>query len=365
MKRAIGLVTAMFLAGPLAGVPAARAQSAADQIAAAVAVLPQDLRAGATVVTYDAATGARKVLRQGTNFMECQPKMADGFTRCYNKSLGPRRDLEAKLRAQKKTDEQISAAVAEAVKTGALPAPATAMMSYRGYDKRDRIQNLWVISLPNRTPESVGVSIGSQRDAALEGYGLPWMMLPGTPGAHVMIPINPAVRVSAVTDVAPTEIEQAVLPLPDDLKAGAGVYKYDPKTGERVTLRKGTNAVECTPRGADGFTWCYNVVTAPRRDFSAKLRAQGKADKEVTDSVEAATKAGTLKPTPFGTMSYRLYGKKDRIQLLWVLSVPGATPESIGVSEGSQRDEALKGQGVPWLMLPGTSGAHIMIPINK
>ena len=44
---------------------------------------------------------------------------------------------------------------------------------------------------------------------------------------------------------------------------------------------------------------------------------------------------------------------------------PNATPESIGVSEGSQRDEALKGQGVPWLMLPGTAGAHIMIPINK
>jgi hypothetical protein len=65
-------------------------------------------------------------------------------------------------------------------------------------------------------------------------------------------------------------------------------------------------------------------------------------------------------------MSYRLYGKKDRIQLLWVLSVPGATPESIGVSDGSQRDEAINnGDGRPWLMLAGTPGAHIMIPINK
>ena len=102
-----------------------------------------------------------------------------------------------------------------------------------------------------------------------------------------------------------------------------------------------------------------------RRDFSAKLRAQKKTDKEIQAAVAEATKAGTLKPTPFGTMSYRLYGKKDRIQLLWVLSVPGATPESISVSEGSQRDEALKGQGMPWLMLPGTPGAHIMIPINR
>ena len=37
------------------------------------------------------ATHARKVLRQGTNFLECQPRMADGFTRCYHKGLAPRR----------------------------------------------------------------------------------------------------------------------------------------------------------------------------------------------------------------------------------------------------------------------------------
>lgn len=363
MKRLIRTAAAVLMLAPATA--AAQTPSAGELIADAVHVLPPDLRAGATVVTYDAATGVRKVLRPGTNFMECQPTMADGFTRCYHKSLGPRRDLEAKLRAEKKTDEQIAAAVAAATKAGTLPPSATAMMAYRGYGKRDRIQNLWVISLPNRTPESVGVSIDSQRDEALEGYGLPWMMLPGTPGSHVMIPINPAAKVSAITDVAATEVEQAVLPLPDDARAGATVYKYDPKTGERITLKKGTNVFECTPRGADGFTWCYNAVTGPRRDFSAKLRAQGKTDAAVTAAVEAATKAGTLKPTPFGTMSYRLYGKKDRIQLLWVLSVPGATPESIGVSEGSQRDEALKGQGVPWLMLPGTPGAHIMIPINK
>jgi hypothetical protein len=64
-------------------------------------------------------------------------------------------------------------------------------------------------------------------------------------------------------------------------------------------------------------------------------------------------------------MSCRGYDKRDRIQKLWVMSLPNATPESIGVSEGSQRDEALKGRGVPWLMLPGTDRAHIMIPINK
>jgi hypothetical protein len=209
------------------------------------------------------------------------------------------------------------------------------------------------------------VSTVSQRDAALAGKGLPWMMLPGSPGAHIMIPINPPVSRSTVTDEAPDEVAQATLPLPEDLRPGATVYKYDPKTGERIVLRKGTNFVECTPRGADGFTWCYNKSTASRRDFTAKLRAQGKSEKEITDAASAAVKAGTVRPTPFATMSYRLYGKNDRIQLLWVLSVPGATEETIGVSEGSQRDEAIGGDGRPWLMLPGTPGAHIMIPINQ
>jgi hypothetical protein len=361
MKRICAV--AFILAG-VTGV-AAQMPTVDQQVAEAVQILPVDLRAGATVVTYDAATGARKVLRQGTSFIECQPRMADGFERCYHKSLAPRRDLEAKLRAEKKTDEQIQQAVAAAVKSGTLPQSPKAMMSYRGFDKSDRIQNLWVMSMPNATPESVGVSTASQRDAALAGKGLPWMMLPGTPGAHIMIPINPPVKTSTVTDVAADEIAQATLPLPEDLRAGATVYKYDAKTGERNVLRKGTNFVECQPRGADGFTWCYNTVGAARRDYMAKLRAQGKSDKEVQDAVAAATKDGTLKPSPFGTMSYRLYGKKDRIQLLWVLSVPGATPESIGVSEGSQRDEAIGGDGRPWLMLSGTPGAHIMIPINR
>ena len=363
MQKFIVLAAAVVLASPLTA--AAQTPPASDRITQAVQVLPEDLRAGATVVVYDQASGARQVLRQGTNFIECQPRMDDGFTRCYNKALGPRRDLEARLKAEKKTDKEIQDAVAAAIKAGTLTAPAAGMMAYRGYDKRDRIQRLWVMSLPNATPESAGVSTGSQRDDALEGKGLPWMMLPGTPGAHVMIPINPAVKSSTITDTAADPIAQAVLPLPEDLRAGATVYTYDKATGARSLLRQGTNFVECMPRGDDGFTWCYNKVTAPRRDLQATLRAAKKSDKEIQDAVAEATKAGTITATPFGTMSYRLYGKKDRIQLLWVMSVPNATPESIGVSEGSQRDEALKGQGVPWLMLPGTAGAHIMIPINK
>src|SRR5262245_5748554 len=128
MKHAICAAAAIgLLSGGAAGAQYAPPD---PRIAEAVQILPQDLQAGATVGTYDAGTGARKVRRQGTNFIECQPRMADGFTRCYSKSLAPRRDLEAKLRAEKKTDEQVQQAVAAAVKAGTFPASSPAMMSY-------------------------------------------------------------------------------------------------------------------------------------------------------------------------------------------------------------------------------------------
>ena len=174
---------------PLSAAPA-RAQAADPRIAEAVKPLPEDLKAGATVVAYDKATGARTILRQGKNDIECQPKADDGFVRCYNKILGPRRDLEAKLRAEKKSDKEVTEMVQAAIKAGTIKAPQFGTMSYRYSDDPERIKLLWVMSVPNATPESVGVSTVSQRDAALKGRGMPWMMLPGTPGAHIMIPIN-------------------------------------------------------------------------------------------------------------------------------------------------------------------------------
>ena len=182
---AIGL--GCFVSAP-AGV--AHAQSTDSRIAEALKPLPNDLKDGATVVTYDAVTGARQVLRQGTNAIECQPKAADGFIRCYNKMLAPRRDLEAKLHAEKKSDAEIEAAIAAALKAGTIKPPQFGMMSYRYSDDPKRIKLLWVMSVPNATTESIGVSTVSQRDAALKGEGQPWLMLAGTPGAHVMIPIN-------------------------------------------------------------------------------------------------------------------------------------------------------------------------------
>src|SRR5260221_252651 len=92
---------------PLTASPA-RAQMPDKRIAEALKPLPEDLKAGATVVAYDKATGARQVLKQGTNQIECQPKAEDGFVRGSNKVMAPRRDMEAKLHAQEQTDEVVT-----------------------------------------------------------------------------------------------------------------------------------------------------------------------------------------------------------------------------------------------------------------
>jgi hypothetical protein len=190
MKHLIGFAGVFMLANLL---PAAKAatQSVEAQIAEAVSPLPEDLRAGATVVTYDPESGARHVLRQGTNSEECEPRNPDdGFIRCYNKVTVPRREMEAKLKAEKKSQKEIQAAIADAIKAGTLKVPPFGTMSYRLATKDGVIKHLWVMSVPYATPEQLGVSTVSQRDAALKGHGLPWMMLPGTAGAHIMIPIN-------------------------------------------------------------------------------------------------------------------------------------------------------------------------------
>ena len=158
-------------------------------------------------------------------------------------------------------------------------------------------------------------------------------------------------------------IAQAVLPLPEDLRAGAAVFDYN-DDGQRILLRGGSNHVECKPRDDNGFTSCFGKASAARRDYSQKLSASGLEGEELQAALSKAEAAGEIEPIPFGSMFYRVYDKDDRIQLLWVVMLPNATAEDLGMSLESQRDNSLAGMGRPWMMREGTPSAHLMIPIN-
>lgn len=159
-------------------------------------------------------------------------------------------------------------------------------------------------------------------------------------------------------------IAQALRPLPEDLRAEATVYRYDPATGDRIVLRQGSNQVECSPKDEEGFTRCGPTANAARSDMSAKLRAQDLSDDEVNAALADAETKGLINSRIFGALNYRLFDTPDRIQLLWIVSLPNATPEQLGMPTGAQRSNALMGKGTPWMMDAGTPGAHLMIPIN-
>ena len=185
------LIVVAFIGSPLAGQTSVQAQPTEQQITDAALPLPEDLKAGATVVTYDPTTGARQVLRQGTNQVECQPMDADAMqTSCYSKMLAPQFDLMARLRAEGKSPGEVQAGIVAARQSGTLPPPAFGSMMYALRHDDRRIKLLWVMMVPGATSEALGVSMVSLRDNALKGQGRPWLMRAGTPGAHIMIPIN-------------------------------------------------------------------------------------------------------------------------------------------------------------------------------
>lgn len=341
-------------------------------ISEALRPLPEDLRADATVYRYNVASGEREILREGSNHVECIPRSDDGFTWCYPTSTATRRDLRARLVAEGLSSEEVTDRITAAEAEGSVSPSAVGSMMYRTYDEGDRIQFLWVVVLPDQIATDLAMPTGSQRDASLAGQGTPWMMREGTSGAHLMIPINgtelsnagstaPLFDATAITD----PVIQATLPLPDDLKSIATVSTFDASTGQHVVLQEGTSTIECRPHDPEtGFTRCYHQDGWVSRDMSARLVAEGYSEEDASAAVAEAVEDGTINSTPMGSLGYRLYGEDDRIRLLWVLRVPGATAAELGMPTGSQRDNALAGRGTPWMMNEDTPGAHLMIPIN-
>ena len=282
MKNFVAL-TLVGLAASLS-VQLVAAQSVDELVAQAVRPLPEDLRADATVYTYDPKTGERKVLRQGSNHVECQPRNEQGFTRCSSTATGPRRDHQAKLRAQGHSGEELQAAMRAAEEAGEVEPVPFGTLGYRLYEKDDRIQLLWVVRLPGATSEELGLSTASQRDNSLAGKGLPWMMREGTPSAHLMIPINSTelsnkggAMTRLDTKAIKDPVKHSVLALPEDLRAGATVVTYDEATGERKVLRQGTNMIECRTTDDNGFTSCFHEELGKVNGVRAKLRAEGKS----------------------------------------------------------------------------------------
>jgi hypothetical protein len=162
--------------------------SPADQIASAVLAAPKERRAAATVLGFN-DKGAVVELRKGTNDLICladDPNDKAFSVACYHKDLEPFMKRGRELAAKYKGKERHEVRWKE-VDEGKLKIPRESRMLYvltgKGFDaaKGEVIESYlrWVIYAPYATPETTGLS-------TTPGTA-PWLMYPGTAGAHIMI----------------------------------------------------------------------------------------------------------------------------------------------------------------------------------
>ncbi len=171
------------------------------------------------------------------------------------------------------------------------------------------------------------------------------------------------------TAPAEQQIASALLAAPEDRRAGAQVLGYD-AAGKLGVLRKGTNDVVCLADepGDDKFSVaCYHESLEPFMARGRELEAQGVTGEARMKQRYAEADAGTLampkKPAALYVLSGSRYdAAKNEIAdayLRYVIYTPYATQESTGLPLDPP------GPGGPWLMFPGTAGAHIMITPPK
>ena len=155
-----------------------------EKISQAIKALPESMRAGASVVEYD-AMGYRTVLREGTNSLVCEPDdpTVEGFrVTCYHQNRIARLNFERQLAASGKSAEEVFQTRSAKVDAGELPLPVAGQMGYflGGANEASAVPTRSV-RLPYATAASTGLPTGTD-----ESEGV-WLMQAGTNRAHIMI----------------------------------------------------------------------------------------------------------------------------------------------------------------------------------
>ncbi len=171
---------------------------------------------------------------------------------------------------------------------------------------------------------------------------------------------------AAETASPENQIASSILAAPKERRATAAVLGYNAK-GEVVSLRKGTGDLICLADdpAAKGFSVaCYHKDLEPFMARGRELAAQYKGKerheqrwKEVDDGKVKMPREARMLYVLTGTGFDAAKGEVIDSYLRWVVYVPYATPESTGLS--------ITPGTAPWLMYPGTAGAHIMISPPK
>ncbi len=169
-----------------------QAQSPPDaetQISTALRAAPAPMRDAATVLGYDDQMEVT-TLRDGTGSLVCladDPRTDEFHVACYHEALEPFMKRGRELSRQGKSRAVVDSIRRAEIEAGTLSYPdrPTALYNLSGtYDAAaDTVRDasrLRVLYVPNETAETTGLPT-KPKDG-------PWLMEPGTPWAHVMIP---------------------------------------------------------------------------------------------------------------------------------------------------------------------------------
>ncbi len=186
----IAFVIAIFSILSVSRALASEIASADDQIASAILAGPEDRRDGAGVLGYIAG-GRLVTLREASNDLICLADKPgdDSFSvACYHRDLEPFMARGRELSAEGVTGEERHKVRAKEVEDGKLAMPRQArtlyVLSGSGFDAASgKVTDSYlrfVIYQPFATPATTGLSLSPSP-------GAPWLMYPGTAGAHIMI----------------------------------------------------------------------------------------------------------------------------------------------------------------------------------
>lgn len=186
--------------------------------------------------------------------------------------------------------------------------------------------------------------------------------------AQQTAPAGAALQRGPAPGSAAWHIEATVLAAPAPLRGGAEVRGWT-ADGTLEVLREGTNDLICLADrpDQDGFAVaCYHAGLEPFMARGRELSRQGVEGARRNEIRWQEIRDGTL-PMPVAGMVYNLRFPGTDFDpattdpatgtRLHALYIPGATVESTGVSAIPSEE--------PWLMLPGTPSAHIMIVLPR
>ena len=185
------IITAALALLPVVQAAAQTPMPADVQIASAVTPLPQEFRASATVLGYVAGSKALTQLRAGTGAFICladDPAEERFHVACYHKALEPFMARGRELRAQGVTGAAVDSIRNSEIIGKKVPMPsAGTLYSLTGTLANVDVttgavtgaRSLYVVYVPFATPETLGLP-------SRPSGNMPWIMLPGTPKAHIM-----------------------------------------------------------------------------------------------------------------------------------------------------------------------------------